>query len=74
MELDHIMPRADGGSNDITNRIMLCSPCNRKKSHRLTLSGLVAQNKKDNWTKDANKAKRTVDLVRLKADMIKNQG
>ena len=73
MELDHIMPRADGGSNDITNRIMLCSPCNRKKSHRLTLSGLVAQNKKDNWTKDAGKAKRAVDLARLKADMIKNQ-
>ena len=74
MELDHIMPRADGGVNDITNRIMLCSPCNRKKSHRLTLSGLVAQNKKDNWTKDANKARRAVDLARLKADMIKNQG
>ena len=72
MELDHIMPRADGGSNDITNRIMLCSPCNRKKSHRLTLSGLVDQNKKDNWTKDAGKAKRAVDLARLKADMIKN--
>ena len=72
MELDHILPRADGGSNDITNRIMLCSPCNRKKSHRLTLSGLVDQNKKDEWTKDAGKAKRAVDLARLKADMIKN--
>ncbi len=74
MELDHIMPRADGGANDITNRIMLCSPCNRKKSHRLTLSGLVDQNRKDGWTKDAGKARRAVDLARLKADMIKNQG
>ena len=74
MELDHIMPRADGGANDITNRIMLCSPCNRKKSHRLTLSGLVAQNKKDKWTKDAGKARRAVDLARLKADTIKNRG
>ena len=73
MELDHILPRADGGANDITNRIMLCAPCNRKKSHRLTLSGLVDQNKKDKWTKDAGKAKRAVDLARLKADMIKNR-
>ncbi len=72
MELDHILPRADGGSNDITNRIMLCSPCNRKKSHRLTLSGLVDQNRKDKWTKDAGKAKRAVDLARLRADMIRN--
>ena len=72
MELDHIMPRADGGSNDITNRIMLCSPCNRKKSHTLTLSGLVRENRKSGWMRDANRAKRAVDLARLMADKIKN--
>ena len=72
MELDHIMPRADGGSNDITNRIMLCSPCNRKKSHTLTLSGLVRENRKSGWMRDANRARRAVDLARLRADMIKN--
>ena len=72
MELDHIMPRADGGSNDITNRIMLCSPCNRKKSHTLTLSGLVRENRKSGWMRDANRAKRAVDLARLTADKIKN--
>ena len=72
MELDHILPRADGGVNDITNRIMLCSPCNRKKSHTLTLSGLVRENRKSGWMRDANRAKRAVDLARLKADMIKS--
>ena len=72
MELDHIMPRADGGANDITNRIMLCSPCNRKKSHTLTLSGLVRENRKSGWMRDANRAKRAVDLARLTADKIKN--
>lgn len=41
MELDHINPRAGRGTNDITNRILLCSPCNRKKRHKLTLIGLV---------------------------------
>ena len=74
MELDHIQPRTDGGRNDITNRIMLCAPCNRRKSNRLTLSGLVAQNRKDGWTRDAAKAKRAVDLAMLKADRIKNGG
>ena len=74
MELDHIMPRADGGSNDITNRIMLCSPCNRKKSHTLTLSGLVRENKKSGWMKSESRAKQASSAARLKADMIKNAG
>jgi 5-methylcytosine-specific restriction endonuclease McrA len=30
-ELDHIMPLARGGSNDISNLQWLCLPCNRKK-------------------------------------------
>jgi hypothetical protein len=33
-ELDHIMPLARGGSNDIANLQWLCSPCNRKKRDR----------------------------------------
>ena len=40
LELDHNTPRADGGWNHISNRILLCSPCNRAKSHIYTLSGL----------------------------------
>lgn len=47
IELDHNMPRADGGSNNIENRVLLCSPCNRTKSHVLTLSGLRRDNKKN---------------------------
>ena len=74
MELDHKLPRADGGANDITNRIMLCSPCNRKKSHTLTLSGLVRENKKSGWMKSENRARQASSAARLKADMIKNSG
>lgn len=40
LALDHNTPRADGGSNHLSNRILLCGPCNRLKSHRYTLSGL----------------------------------
>ena len=46
LELDHNTPRSDGGLNHITNRVLLCSPCNRLKAHRYTLSGLREQNRK----------------------------
>ena len=46
LELDHNTPRSDGGLNHITNRILLCGPCNRLKSNQYTLSGLRRQNAK----------------------------
>ena len=46
LELDHNTPRKDGGWNHISNRILLCSPCNRIKAHRFTLSGLREENRK----------------------------
>ena len=46
LELDHNTPRSDGGINHISNRILLCSPCNKLKSNRFTLSGLRHENKK----------------------------
>ena len=49
LELDHNTPRSDGGLNHISNRILLCSPCNRLKSNTLTLTGLRKQNKKLNY-------------------------
>ena len=49
LELDHNSPRADGGINHISNRILLCGPCNRAKSNMYTLSGLRRINKKNGW-------------------------
>ena len=46
LELDHNTPRSDGGLNHISNRILLCGPCNRLKSNTYTLSGLRRENKK----------------------------
>ena len=40
LQLDHNTPRADGGINHITNRVLLCGPCNMLKSNIYTLSGL----------------------------------
>ena len=46
LELDHNTPRSDGGLNHISNRILLCGPCNRLKSNAYTLSGLRRENRK----------------------------
>ena len=46
LQLDHNTPRADGGLNHISNRVLLCGPCNQLKSHVYTLSGLRRENRK----------------------------
>ena len=46
LELDHDTRRSDGGLNHISNRLLLCGPCNRIKSNKLTLSGLRAKNRR----------------------------
>ena len=51
LELDHNTPRADGGINHVSNRILLCGPCNRLKSNIYTLSGLRRENKKRGYMK-----------------------
>ncbi len=51
LELDHNTPRSDGGLNHVSNRILLCGPCNRLKSNTFTLSGLRRQNQKRGYMK-----------------------
>ena len=47
LELDHVDPKADGGSNHLDNRALLCKPCNGTKGNRLTMGALRRQNTKD---------------------------
>ena len=56
LELDHNTPRSDGGLNHISNRILLCSPCNRLKSNTFTLSGLRGKNEKRGYMAPGRKA------------------
>ncbi|MBC6437686.1 MAG: HNH endonuclease [Rhodobacteraceae bacterium] len=46
LELDHNTPRSDGGLNHISNRVLLCGPCNKLKSNTYTLSGLQRKNRR----------------------------
>ena len=45
-QLDHVDPKADGGSNHLDNRALLCQPCNQAKSNRITMSQLRRENTK----------------------------
>ncbi len=56
-ELDHIQPRSDAGENFITNRVLICGPCNSRKSNSLTMSGLHKENKKTKWMSNEIRAK-----------------
>ena len=40
LEVDHKKPRSSGGTDEIENRELLCGPCNRLKSNKLTLTEL----------------------------------
>ena len=72
MQLDHINPRAQGGANDITNRILLCQPCNSRKGANLTLIGLWRENKKQKWMCDEGQAKLAQNSARKRADQVRN--
>ena len=71
MELDHIVPRSDRGENDISNRILLCRPCNGRKSARLTMKGLIGENRKAGWLKDENLAGHARDLAQERYEDVR---
>ncbi len=52
LHIDHIIPKSGGGTNHISNRAMLCQPCNSKKGNRLTLIELRKRNDKDGHTRE----------------------
>ena len=72
MELDHISPKAQRGKHDITNRILLCRPCNLRKGTHLTLIGLMKKNKKLNRLQDEKLAKLAQDRAWAMADIVRD--
>ena len=68
-ELDHVQPRSDSGENYITNRVLLCRPCNGYKGNTLTMPGLHKRNKREGWMHNEADAKSSLNNAR---DMGKN--
>ena len=71
MDIDHILPRDEGGENHITNRILVCGPCGEKKFNKFTLAGLCRQNKKDGWMRDEVEAQGAQLRARRKANELR---
>ena len=46
LEVDHIRPKSDGGSDAYDNLTLLCPPCNKEKRDRITLTGLQELNRR----------------------------
>ena len=74
LELDHNMPKSLRGENVITNRILICRPCNGYKSNKEQFGGLWQSNVSRNWMLDGEAARkaynRAVDRGReVKAEM-----
>lgn len=44
LELDHIEPDSAGGSPELHNRALLCTPCNRAKSDLMNMNALRQRN------------------------------
>ena len=44
LEIDHMRPRSNEGSDELYNIAILCSPCNRRKGHLMTLEQLRHMN------------------------------
>lgn len=73
MELDHISPQAQRGKHDITNRVLLCRPCNQRKGVNLTLIGLMEENKKLCWMQDEELAKLAQERAWALADLVRDR-
>ena len=49
LEVDHIRPKSDGGSDAYDNLTLLCPPCNKEKRDRMTLTGLQDSNRRNGY-------------------------
>ena len=52
LEVDHIRPKSDGGSDAYDNLTLLCPPCNKEKRDRYTLTHLQTVNRQNGYMKN----------------------
>ena len=54
LEVDHIRPKSDGGTDAYDNLTLLCPPCNRTKQNRMTLTRLREYNRTNGYLLKGN--------------------
>ena len=54
LEVDHIKPRSQGGTDAYEHLTLLCPPCNEEERDRYTLIGLQQVNRASGWVKNEN--------------------
>ena len=52
LEVDHINPRSQGGTDAYDNLTLLCPPCNKEKRDRFTLIGLQDHNRTSGYMRN----------------------
>ena len=52
LEVDHINPRSQGGTDAYENLTLLCPPCNKEKRDRFTLVGLQQHNRANGYMRN----------------------
>ena len=52
LEVDHINPRSQGGTDAYDNLTLLCPPCNKEKRDRFTLVGLQQHNRANEYMRN----------------------
>ena len=64
MTLDHVTPKSGLGENYITNRVLICGPCNGRKKEDFTFPKLHRENRRVGWMRDEPKAKAALAAAR----------
>ena len=76
LEVDHIVPRKEGGGDDIENLVTSCFECNRgkgsdplskKKMHRDIRKDLKLQKEREEQLREYYKHKKKIDSIKEKA-------
>ena len=72
MELDHLQPKAENGPDHLLNRILLCRPCNGRKSNQLTMAGLRRENNRAGWMRNGPLAEQIQQRALLRATLVRD--
>ena len=54
LEVDHVSPKSQGGTDTYGNLTLLCPPCNKIKRERMTLTELQTWNRPEGHLTDKN--------------------